>query len=197
MKGFVIFFLFFFSTISFAIAQAPSYADGRFSVETPSEWKRRPKLLQELNDILSTQVEELKDKRFCINCEASYKVRFTVSELHVLDRNTEIVAGNNVQTVTYVSFKGSLTVYNEEGQALTDFELVSPLARQKVRSSLEPPRQRNVVTRTSTKRDFTMRDDISENTIRRVGSLSTDAIMDIFASTIKEVWNKLKKEKAF
>jgi len=197
MRGFVFSLFFFFSALSFASAQAPLYSDGRFSVETPPEWKRKPKLLEELNDILSTQVEELKEKRFCINCEASYKVRFTISELHILDRTTEIVAGNNVQVVTYISFKGSLTVYDDQGSALTDFELVSPLTRQKIRSSLEPPRQRNAVTKTSTKRDFIVRDDISEDMVRRVGFLSADAIMVVFADTIKEVWNKLKKQKAF
>ncbi len=198
MRGIVIFLFFFLSALSFVTAQSPSYSDGRFSVETPPEWKRKPKLLEELNDILSTQVEELKEKHFCINCDASYKVRFTVSELHILDRNTEIVAGNNVQVVTYISFKGSLTVYDNQGHTITDFELVSPLTRQKVRSSLEPPRQKNAVTRTITvKRDFTMRDDVSEDMVRRVGFFSSDAVMDIFASTIKQVWNKLKKEKAF
>ncbi len=197
MRGLAFFLFFFFSALSFATAQSPSYSDGRFSVETPPEWKRKPKLLEQLNDILSTQVEELKEKRFCINCDASYKVRFTVSELHILDRNTEIVAVNNVQVVSYISFKGSLTVYDDQGHALTDFALVSPLTRQKVISILEPPRQRNAVTKTSTKRDFTMRDDISEDMVRRAGFFSSDAVMDIFASTIKQVWSRLKKEKAF
>lgn len=192
---FVLIFLF----VHPSMAQLPDYAAGRFSVEIPDGWQRKPKILVALNDILSTQVDLLKDKRFCFNCDAEYKVKFNVSQFQLLNKNAVATASNAFQGETFYSFKGSMAIFNNDDQLLTSLELINPAAPQKIKYSMSylmrPGRSTTSysLVNEANQNNPNLKD--AGDVLRRQGLPSNDDIMTVFEDRIKIVWSEMKKMK--
>ena len=173
-------------------AQLPDYAEGRFSVEIPDGWQRKPKVLIALNEILSTQVALLKDKRFCFNCDAELKVKFKVAQFQILNKNASSLSSNAFQGETYYSFSGLMTVYNKEDQVLTSLELINPSAPQKIKYSMAYLMRPARSTTSYSLVNEANRDGAA--VLQRQGLPSNDDIMSVFEERIKTVWTEMKKK---
>ena len=199
MRTTLLYFVFFILFGCPLMAQLPAYAEGRFSVEIPDGWQRKPKILVALNDILSTQIDLLKDKRFCFNCDAEYTVKFNVSQFQLLNKNAVSTGNNAFQGETYYSFKGSMAVFDTNDQLLTSLELVNPTAPQKIKYSMSylarPGRSTTSYSLVNEANQNNPSLNNSGDILRRQGLPSNDDIMTIFEDRIKTVWSDMKKKR--
>jgi len=99
----------------------------------PEEWQHKPRIIANINDILSAHIEEFEDKQFCLKCLADYSVKFQISSYRLIDKDYIKLSDNNYIGETLFSFKGSMLIFDKQDRALVSLVLIDTFAVQKAR----------------------------------------------------------------
>jgi hypothetical protein len=98
----------------------------RYTVELPKSWKGKPKLLRMITDILSTSMIELKDREFCIDCNAGYTVKIEFTE-PITDQLAIRTEGKELlhPGMKLYSFGAAFVLYNSSSQPIVFMRIVN------------------------------------------------------------------------
>ncbi len=89
----------------------------KYLLIVPDKWKKKGKLLNAISDILPATIKELEGKDFCLDCKASYTVKFQMYRSEG--------PGGSLNVRTY-RLRAQLTVYNEKNERLYHIVVVDP-----------------------------------------------------------------------
>lgn len=102
---------------------------GRYRLQLPAGWDHKHKLMEVINDLLPSTIDELKDRDFCTEGSASYYVKLVVDSITVTNIQTpppvEINFRPYYTTSFDYSFYAALAVYDSLQQPVSKLRLVS------------------------------------------------------------------------
>ncbi|MES1215656.1 MAG: hypothetical protein ABUT20_09065 [Bacteroidota bacterium] len=99
--------------------------------QLPDQWKKKPKILQAVDDILPAAIKQLKGRRSCTNCKAGFYVSVKLDTLYV-DSQTAEDHGNdetlfeNTFYTTLFRFRSHFSITDSAGQEIAKMIIVSP-----------------------------------------------------------------------
>ncbi|MES1215655.1 MAG: hypothetical protein ABUT20_09060, partial [Bacteroidota bacterium] len=98
----------------------------------PPEWKKKPKTIALLDEILPGAVKQLANCRSCINCKATYSVTVKIDSVYIMTQTYDdyTARGGNVyvtnKSTTTFRFKSHLNILDSSGQEIVHLLIVTP-----------------------------------------------------------------------
>lgn len=103
------------------------YYPERYQLVLPDEWMKRPKVLKAINEILPQTIGELKDRDFCTQCKAGYKVTLYTDSVEYFNEITSAPTqvGREARFTCSFDYRfyAALLVSDSSGKAVTMLRL--------------------------------------------------------------------------